>query len=343
MMTRSALLVCLLLPASAAAKEPFRFPAGKSDKAELKYRQSPPRPRRRGEPAEIGAGVGALALKPAQARPGLPARAARPGATWRSSGPACYRRQGHVPPVPRRLPPGTGGDGRGRRRRPRPGHRRQHLLRPEEVVACSAVLIEQGTQQHRRPAARAQPRLPLAGLHPPVQPGHGLPPEGQVGVRVGRLPRPGRRAVGHERGRPGLGVLEVFDIKIGEPHFDAKGVPYVLCLRRVLEKAKTIDEAMKVLEGMRRTTTINVAIADRDGVAVLEVTPERVVRRSAAARRLRLHQPLLLAGAEAGEADQPATAPSSASRRWRRSATAKEKLSVEDLRKALDAVEPGRR
>src|SRR5207237_1414417 len=76
-----------------------------------------------------------------------------------------------------------------------------------------------------------------------------------------------------------LGVLEVFDIKVGERHFDARGIPYGLCLRRVLEKARTIDEAKKVLEGMRRTTTINVAIADRREVAVLEVSPGRVVKR----------------------------------------------------------------
>jgi predicted choloylglycine hydrolase len=79
-----------------------------------------------------------------------------------------------------------------------------------------------------------------------------------------------------------LGVLEVFDIKIGEKHFDAKGVPYALCLRRVLEKAKSIDQAIEVLEKMRRTTCINVAIADRNDIAVLEVSPGRVIRRKPA-------------------------------------------------------------
>jgi hypothetical protein len=76
-----------------------------------------------------------------------------------------------------------------------------------------------------------------------------------------------------------LGVLEVFDIKQGEEHFDVKGTPYALCLRRVLEQARTIEQARHMLEKMRRTTTINIAIADRDEVAVLEVSPRRVVRR----------------------------------------------------------------
>ena len=76
-----------------------------------------------------------------------------------------------------------------------------------------------------------------------------------------------------------LGVLEVFETKDGESYFDVKGIPYALCLRRVLEEAATIDEAVKVLGKLRRTTTINVAIADRSGVAVLEVSPKRVVKR----------------------------------------------------------------
>jgi predicted choloylglycine hydrolase len=78
-----------------------------------------------------------------------------------------------------------------------------------------------------------------------------------------------------------LGVLEVHGVKDGELPFDAKGLPYALCLRRVLEQARTIDEATKALTAMRRTTTINVAIADRQGVAVLEVTPKKVVKRPA--------------------------------------------------------------
>src|SRR5262249_3989686 len=78
-----------------------------------------------------------------------------------------------------------------------------------------------------------------------------------------------------------LAVLEVTDVKSGETSFDAKGIPYALCLRRVLEMARTIDEAVTVLKAMRRTTCINVAVADRDGVAVLEITPGKIVRRRA--------------------------------------------------------------
>src|SRR5205085_1336186 len=55
-----------------------------------------------------------------------------------------------------------------------------------------------------------------------------------------------------------------------------------LCLRKVLEECKSIAEARKLLTGMRRTTTINLAIADRAGVAVFEITPRRVLQRDPA-------------------------------------------------------------
>ena len=51
--------------------------------------------------------------------------------------------------------------------------------------------------------------------------------------------------------------------------------------RRVLEEARTIDEAVKLLDKCRRTSTINVAIADTSEVAVLEVSPGHVVKRPA--------------------------------------------------------------
>jgi isopenicillin-N N-acyltransferase-like protein len=79
-----------------------------------------------------------------------------------------------------------------------------------------------------------------------------------------------------------LGVLEVFDVKSGEPSFNAKGVPYALCLRKVLEECATIDEARRLLESLPRTTTINLAIADRKGVAAFEITPAHVLRRDGA-------------------------------------------------------------
>ena len=73
----------------------------------------------------------------------------------------------------------------------------------------------------------------------------------------------------------------MYDAKDGEPHFDPKGVPYALCNRRLLEECTTIAEAKKLLESMPRTSLLNLAVADRTGTAVFEVTPRHVAMRSA--------------------------------------------------------------
>jgi predicted choloylglycine hydrolase len=73
----------------------------------------------------------------------------------------------------------------------------------------------------------------------------------------------------------------VFQVRIGRKWFDASGTPYALCYRRILEECSTIDEARTLLKSMKRTATTNLAVADREGIAVFEVTPTSViVRRS---------------------------------------------------------------
>lgn len=272
-------LLCVL-PASVSAKEPFRFPEAKSGKAELKYLQQIPVLIVEGEPADLGGGVGALALKPGKRVLGYP----RELLAWRdlenlwptllTAGKGMYKNF----PDEYRKELEAMVESAGVERDPVVAGNTFFDLK--KSLACSAILLEKarsgtgGTVLARNldypslgyihqyslvTVYRPKDRLAFASV--------GFP--GLVGVVSGM----------NEAGLA-LGVLEVFDVKIGEPHFDAKGVPYQLCLRRVLEKAKTIGEAVKVLEGMRRTTTINIAIADRDGVGVLEVTPKSVVRRS---------------------------------------------------------------
>ena len=76
-----------------------------------------------------------------------------------------------------------------------------------------------------------------------------------------------------------VAVLEVFQVKAGLKKLDRNGVPYALCYRRILEECTTIAEARALLEQMHRTTITNLVLADRQGVAVFEVCPERVVQR----------------------------------------------------------------
>jgi hypothetical protein len=63
--------------------------------------------------------------------------------------------------------------------------------------------------------------------------------------------------------------------------FNWEGTPTLLAFRRVLEECGSVDEAEKLLRGMKRTTSVCLTICDREGGSVLEITPKVVRRRSA--------------------------------------------------------------
>lgn len=79
-----------------------------------------------------------------------------------------------------------------------------------------------------------------------------------------------------------LTANEVYASSDGSLYFDPKGVPYALCLRRVLEECATIDEAVTLLRSLHRTTCLNVSMMQKDGTAaVLEISAKNVqVRRA---------------------------------------------------------------
>jgi hypothetical protein len=72
-----------------------------------------------------------------------------------------------------------------------------------------------------------------------------------------------------------LATLEVYSSKEGSA-FNPKGVAYTLGLRRILEECTTVTQAEKLLRSMQRTTLNNLAICDRRGGAVFEITPKAV-------------------------------------------------------------------
>jgi hypothetical protein len=76
-----------------------------------------------------------------------------------------------------------------------------------------------------------------------------------------------------------VGVLEIYAVKPGVERFDLNGTPYAVCYRRVLEECTTIDEAEKLLRSMKRTTTTCLAVSDKKGSAVFEITPKELVVR----------------------------------------------------------------
>jgi len=76
-----------------------------------------------------------------------------------------------------------------------------------------------------------------------------------------------------------IAVHEVFRSKDRAPLLDPRGVPYMFCFRRILQQCSTIREAEQLLRRSSRSTLLNLAICDRRGGAVLEITPRTVVLR----------------------------------------------------------------
>lgn len=63
------------------------------------------------------------------------------------------------------------------------------------------------------------------------------------------------------------------------PAFDPEGVPFLLNYRRILEECSTVEEAYQMLSSMKRTTSQHLAVCDKNGGAILEYTPSKVVKR----------------------------------------------------------------
>jgi hypothetical protein len=151
----------------------------------------------------------------------------------------------------------------------------------KKVLACSSVLVE------KERSATGGPLLGRNLDYPPLGYVHHYSlvtvykPKGKRAFAAVGFPGLVGVLSGMNDAGLALAVHEVFDIKTGQPHFDAGGIPYGLCLRKVLEECATIEEAVKTLEGLRRTTTINVVIADRNKVGVLEVSPKKVILKGA--------------------------------------------------------------
>jgi hypothetical protein len=78
-----------------------------------------------------------------------------------------------------------------------------------------------------------------------------------------------------------LTVHEVHSSKDGSPGLDSKGTPYTMCFRQLMEECRTVAEAEKMLRGMKRTTMLNLAVCDKNGGAIFEITTKNVVVRPA--------------------------------------------------------------
>jgi hypothetical protein len=131
-----------------------------------------------------------------------------------------------------------------------------------------------------------------------------------------------------------VATLEVYSSKDGALPFNSKGVPYTLCYRRIMEECTTVAEAEKLLRSLKHTTLNNLAICDKNGGVVFEITPKSLVVRKAVASVCPCTNHFC--------SKELATA----SRCWRlpilEECRKQEKIGLADVAKKLDAVNQGR-
>jgi isopenicillin-N N-acyltransferase like protein len=271
------LMSCSLLAAHAA--EPFRYPTGRAGNGEMKYINNLPVLTVGGSPEEIGAAVGLLALKPSSRLLSFPRellKAENAEDSWPfflrcgkgmvAHFPADYRTEMAA------LAHSAGAD-------PEAVMVANTFFDLKNTFQCSALAVEGPRSATGDVLFGRNLDYPSLGyIHEHTLVTVYRPTGKHAFASVGF---PGIVGVLSGMNDAGLcvAVLEVYDAKEGEPHFNPKGIPYALCNRRLLEECTTIAEAKKLLESMPRTSLLNLAVADRTSTAVFEVTPKQVVLR----------------------------------------------------------------
>src|SRR5262245_23539771 len=249
---RTALLCCLLAPLPARAEDTFRYPAARDGSAELRYVGKLPVLIVSGTPEQMGTAVGKLALKPGRRVLTYPrellvrVHAELMWAPLRTAGRAMYKQ---FPDASRQeleaIVRSSGAD-----------HdlvvAGNTFFDLKQVFACSAVAVNKEKSSTGGPLLGRNLDYPSLGYIHHYSLITVYRPKGQLAFAAVGFPGLVGVLSGMNEAGLALGVLEVGGVKAGETPFDGKGVPYAVCLRRVLEEARTIDEAVAVLEKCRR-------------------------------------------------------------------------------------------
>ena len=271
-----ALSAVLILSLPARAAEPFKYEEGKHGKGQLKYINGLPVLMVEGTPEEMGDQTGALTAKSVKkllAFPKLYIEKFGYAAAWT----ALVR-------VGKSMEPAFPADQLKELEAlaktaavERPGHRGEYLRRYQE-----------GRRLLTSPSTR------LTVLQAPIM-GRNLDPT--LGFlhehTLVTVCKPDGKHAFASIGFPGfvgclsgmndaglcIAVLEIYSANDGSKSFDPEGTPYAMCYRRILEECTTVAEAEKLMRSMKRTTRNSLAVCDRDGGAVFEITPKTVIVR----------------------------------------------------------------
>ncbi|MHC4177073.1 MAG: C45 family autoproteolytic acyltransferase/hydrolase [Planctomycetota bacterium] len=277
----AACFLVALLPASSAvpAGETFRFPEGKFEQEELRYVNGLPVLILEGTPEEIGRQAARLASHVEQDLFAIPKRLlARFGAegAWPAVATAGRMMIARVPAE----------------------HRKELetisktaeidwdtlvvanvMLELRRLGGCSSLIVQ---------GDRSTAEGPLFGRN------FDFPPMGTLDkYSLVAVYRPKGKHAFASVGFPGLigvvsgindaglalATLDVYRCADGSPMFNPGGTPLMFCYRRVLEECTTVEEAEKLLRGVRPTTWMNLAVCDPNGGAVFELTPKTVAVR----------------------------------------------------------------
>lgn len=272
----AALFGGLLFLTAARAEPPFRYPEGWYGKAALRYRNGVPVLSVSGTPQEIGAAVGALALRPG-------ARMAR----YPEDLLYHYHLHGLMPVLTQaarkmaaHFPADVQAEMNAMAARAGIGADQvalgNTLFDIKKFFACSALLVEPGRSTSGGPLLGRNLDYPSLGYAQDYSLVTVYRPAGRHAFASIGFPGMVGCLSGMNDAGLAVAVLEVFQVKAGAKRFDPTGLPYALCYRRVLEECTTIGEAQALLQKMRRVTITNLAVADRTGVAVFEVSPRAV-------------------------------------------------------------------
>jgi len=283
-MTRSRIfgaffVVLALAPTAVRAAEPFRYPEGKCGKAELKYANGLPVLTLEGTPEQIGAQTGKLCKEPLKKLTGFSKdflKALGFGKRW----PQLVEVSKSMVP---QFPPDHLKELEAMVKQP--GLDREQAIVGNtfadisKIASCSALLVEAKRSATGGPLFGRNLDYPTLGFLQKYSLVTIYRPKGKHAFAS--IGFPGLVGVLSGMNDAGLAIaaLEVRASKDGSVKFDPKGVPYTMSYRRILEECTTIDQAEKLLRSIKRTTRNNLAVCDKKGVAVFEITPDNIVVR----------------------------------------------------------------
>jgi len=261
------------------AIDPFHFPTGTSGTGELKYVNGLPVLMVEGNPEEIGDAIGTLALAPGRKMasyadellqhyhvPFLRSSFVSAGGKMVERFPDDYRREFEALVQASQVDRDQAVLG-------------NTLFDLKKLLACSAILVEQGHSTTSTPLLGRNLDYPSLGYAHEYSLVTVYRPTGKHAfVSIGFPGLVGCLSGMNDAGLA-VAVLEVFHVRGGHIWFSHTGLPYALCYRRLLEQCTTVAEAKALLESMHRTTITNLVVADRNSVAVFEVSPRQVVVR----------------------------------------------------------------